>query len=694
MPLDDLERKIQMVMAQTQRLQSGGKLSAGPKVSPRTADDASAEEEEMDGCPSNYACPSKVQDEMNGHSEEEVSGLPPPPASETPPPRPPEAPRSEKNGSRMREPKLYERAAEIRGKLEARGRKANGLWDRLHADAAKRRVEREKQPRVDGTFAPEITTMARKSSGEARTPRTATLYAHARAVTDKLDEKRAAEARAPTGCTFRPEISRRARSASPARGPGTPVHERLMAAGAAREEAARAREAIEAKRRANECTFRPAILSQRRTGKAAAGGVAERSAQYERDKQRRLAALREAREALAVAEATFAPRINHARPPRRETDSDVWERLSNDNSVYERAARREDARRAEMERYTFRPRTNATTTKNSEAAASAHERLYVSSRELAARENERRERRETDELAGCTFRPAVNGSREASSSESWSRLLDDARDVAALRDELKRARELEGCTFAPLVGRSPGPRGRETTPAHERLARDDILSKHAERGRLRAERELEGCTFRPRTGRSPARDPGKPVVDRMLEDETARRARSVERQRRKEDDERREMRGRVSRREPSAERMEKLAAPRTADGARKRADLERQKLRDLDKRPRARSASPARSVDSEASTARPRRGRSPAPQRRQDAAKTRPSTRRSLDSPRRERDSAALAQPPPHPNHKPPRPPPSSSDHPPYEPSTTSPGPALDEFERWQAEMEAKLAAL
>lgn len=267
-------------------------------------------------------------------------------------------------------------------------------------------------------------------------------------------------------CTFRPKISRRARSASPSR----PVHERLYAVKRVEQPV----EEVKAKPKRN-------------------GRVYERGVERQREKEARMNAMRQAREALAVADATFSPRLVASQ---QTPSTPVWERL--------------------VQKKKKKPEEPQEPVPSPKASNGAHLRLYATAKEQELKRRERRERRSLDELSECSFQPRLNKSKEPS-ERSWSRLLAEKDKL----DELKRARELEGCTFAPRLNK------RSSSPS--RLT-EDQRAKHAERGRLRAERELEGCTFKPRTGRSPTTQSNKKVFDRMADDASRRRARSVERQ--------------------------------------------------------------------------------------------------------------------------------------------------------------------
>lgn len=620
MPLDDLERKIRLVMAQTQRL----------RKPPEDSQNVAGDEEACDG--SSPVHPVETDSAMI----KENATTPPPTPLPPRPPTPPVPPRSETSDLR-------------RGAASSHRRSKR---ERLESKRRERHTERSDSPRTarrESGFSPSITERGRRSSSSGPEARTEALYEYARAVNEKLEARREMERVSPSGCTYRPEISRRARSASPSgRSASGGVYERLHAGAEARE-AERTRRKEAAERRTSEtCTFKPTV----KAGASRSGTVASRSAEFERNKERHLQAMREAQAALSAAEATFRPRVNNS--ARHDTrQGSVWERLAAHDPATERAASRNEALRAEMAEYTFRPRINnrqANSDADSETSA-VHERLFDKSRELAARELERRARRAEAELADCSFRPRLKSGKSVT-RDSQTRLLDDARDVAALRDELKRARELEGCTFSPSVGRSP--RRSSNGPVHRRLARDDAGAKAAERGRLRASRELEGCTFKPRTGRSPSRPSDKPVFERMQDDETMRRARSLERVRRRDDDERRSLDQHHVKRSPSVERIDELATPRSNEGREKRREIEIDRRRDLEKRPRARSSSPMR-ADSD--HGHPVRERSTTRQ-----SKVTPSTscKNSADLTPKARQSDS----------------------------------ELDDFERWQAEMEAKLAAL
>lgn len=620
MPLDDLERKIQLVMAQTQRL----------RKPPEDPQNVAGDEEACDGSPPVHPV------ETDGAIVKENVTAPPPTPLPAPPPTPPVPPRSE--------------MSDMRRGVASSHRKSKR--ERLESKRRQRHTERSDSPGPAGResgFSPSITERGRRSSSSGPEARTEALYEYARAVNEKLEARREMERVSPSGCTYRPEISRRARSASPSgRSASGGVYERLHAAAEARE-AERMRRKEAAERRTSEaCTFKPAV----KAGASRSGTVASRSAEFERNKERHLQAMREAQAALSAAEATFRPRVNNTAHNGTRRGS-VWERLAAHDPAAERTATQNEAMRAEMAEYTFRPRINnrqAHSDADSETSA-VHERLYDKSRELAARELERQARRAEAELADCSFRPRLK-SGKSSTRGSQTRLLDDARDVAALRDELKRARELEGCTFSPSIGRSP--RRSTDGPVYQRLAREDAGAKAAERGRLRATRELEGCTFKPRTGRSPSRPSDKPVFERMRDDESRRRARSLERVRRRDDDERRSLDQHQVKRSPSVERIDELATPRSNEGRDKRREIEVDRRRDLEKRPHSRSASPMR--------VEPDHGH-----------------------PRRERSTARQPKIMPSTNCK------SNAD---VTPKARQSDSDLDDFERWQAEMEAKLAAL
>lgn len=631
MPIDDLERKIQMVMAQTQVLQQQRHRedSSPVAVHPITRSAPSA------AVAKTSSPPALVEKTPPPPAVAEKPSTPPAVVEKALPPPPPVVEKKERPSSagRRKAPmdtstRLYERAAEMREKLEAKRRErpkgctfspATSTAPRPSSRKAERKSRRvpveESAPTY--SFKPAITEKGRMSSSSP-------LYAQARTVKEKLERERAAP---PKGCTFKPEISPRARSASPV-GRRKPIYERLH--DSAGETAAKRAEEAERRRKAEEEEYsRHTPPTKRADGKS----MAQRSAEYLSEKEKKLARLREAREQLAAAEATFAPRVNHHRTPPRDDD--------------------------------------ACSATSSSVGSAVHDRLYRSSQTLAAKERELRRARDQRELAECSFQPELPAAARRHSSSSSSRLLDDTRDVAAIRDELKRARELEGCTFTPAVGRSPVGGREKKTPAYERLARCDTAGKAAERGRLRAERETQGCTFRPRTGRSPARNASKPVFDRMKDDENARRARSVERARRREDEERQtlEKKNRIAKRSPSAERIQRLATPRRSSGERNR-----------------RSPSPQPSTPHRRTSTIGRKP--PTPQAAATSSRQQRSTPGSID----EIQTARSQRPPISPRVPSTPPQPSPSLHV-AEPENVSPSVEKD-FERWQKEMEAKLASL
>ena len=694
--------------------------------------------------------------------------------------------------------RLYERAAEMRGRLEKRraevpgdctfrpkigvngarpvaAEAADATRERLYGDAARRRDARARaaaaKTRLEKAgHAPQITPRGRRSStadgaatrGEQQQARADALYAHAGALADRLEAQRAAEHERPSGCTFAPALPsqghRRARSASPG---GAKAHDRLHAAAAAsRENKVRQREA-RLQQEVDACSFTPKISRRgrgrsesatrlrERSPSAARGAeaVAQRSAAFERDRLDKLRCKREAKEASLKRDAPFRPRItrrgrdsegcesvDHGRDP----DDSAFDRLAGTSTASKQAAAREAALQAEMARYSFAPAIpRRATPRRDSSPAPCHERLYEEGRAKEAKERDLREAYRDLELSQCSFEPALpRRAREQAPSEA--RVLDDRREVRKMQEELKTARELEGCTFAPAVGREPAIS--DPRPAHLRLVAGDPVVAAQERALLAAERELEGCTFRPEIGRPPADDDatsvagsvassrGGDVLARMDREVARRREASVERRRRARAEDLAERREKAV---PVAEkldprRLDELSKPpRGVNPARLAA--EKRVREERDKRPRAvggsaptfgaggsnsRSASPARSARG-ASPARapsptPRRAPSPAPGRgatpppppptrgRDATPKGAGRAARGRDSPSRplgrsNGSNGAAAKPRAEPA-KSPAPPANNGEN---AAAADEPAPEhLSEFERWQAEMEAKLAAL
>ena len=207
---------------------------------------------------------------------------------------------------------------------------------------------------------------------------------------------------------------------------------------------------------------------------------------------------------------------------------------------------------------------------------------------------------------------------------------------------MKRDLELEGCTFQPVVGRPPRSRG-------DSWEHESVASSHVE-----------------------------DTVSRLEEDVYRRRAASVERRRSARLSAEAE---RKARSVPVSPRVDpaRLAALSKAKGgvnpARRKADLRRQK--EMNARPKVldRPAPDFGARGTRVTT--PRGNRAPSPRR----------TPRRAPSPGRRAPSPSMRQRAP-----PPPPPPESST---TASSSMEEAPShRSEFERWQSEMEAKLAAL
>ena len=462
------------------------------------------------------------------------------------------------------------------------------------------------------------------------------------------------------------------------------AREELDRGGAHVAPAPRVRRIVRARSASPARTSKPPQKLNRQSSGGARGpdAVAERSKAFAKEKAARLQALREAQLRLEAAEATFAPKV---KVPSRGTKTIELSR--------EQGSRKFDGLHdSEIDDFSE---------VGSVKSGSVHARLFEMSRELELKQRQRRESREREVLADCTFTPQVRSQRSsaAEGSSVTQRLAQDTKKLDARRDELKRQRELEGCTFRPDTTRRS--RGRSREPQKKRVDRlfaGDDAQRHAERGRLKAERELEGCTFTPRTGRSPMRDRKKPVFERMQDDDRARRARSVERQRRYEEDERNVIEERSVRVADRADldRLNHLASPRI-DGT-PRDKIERQKQAELEKRPRHRSPSPRPDPGD-----RWRRGSSEtasnhtSQQRKKWAEARTASFNSSIHTPktvprarRSTKDKASLSANRDHSRSATTL----RTQH--HKNGTPAPAPsaAIDEFERWQHEMEAKLAAL
>ena len=638
--------------------------------------------------------------------------------------------------------RMYDRAALIKGKLDEKRKQrppkctfqpkidalskrvaetASGLGkprhERLHGDAERRRAALRakievQQQREAAAHTPRATSRAKPTRHSAQ-KRADALHAHGAAIRDRLAAQRAREASQPRGCTFTPITTSRARSASPARR-GVDASTRLHSKGAEmRANRVRERNAAR-KREVAGCSFTPRMATRARSASPAPRGrdVAARAAASERERQRRLRELRAKRDALERSDCSFRPRF-HTRTndddtvvtSETATVTRTTSRLAGMDTAARKTAFRERKLREQLTQYSFAPKIprRVKTPKRDASPAPAHERLHSESRDREAKRRDLREALREQELAACPFRPAMPRRFSENDEDAWGRLLDDGRDKKAVYEEVKRQHELDGCTFHPQMAGAPHLQTNDI-PVEDRLlaTENQAYAREARREALKRDFELEGCTFQPSVGRAPkslqaswehesvASSHVDDTVSRLEEDVYRRRAASVERRRSARLSEQAERKARSVPVSPRVD-MGRLAKLARAKGGvspeRRRADLRKQ--RELSARPQVldRPAPDFGARGHRASS--PRRAPSPRGHR---ASSPRPSPRGNrAPSPRRTTRRA----PSPSGRARQPIPPPPDLD---ATPAGSSAGDAppqhQSEFEKWQCEMEAKLAAL
>lgn len=268
------------------------------------------------------------------------------------------------------------------------------------------------------------------------------------------------------------------------------------------------------------CTFKPNV-PKRRSSSAPKGRTGtdspsflDRVIQYQDLSQTWLEAARKERDERESAGATFQPTLIAGTPSSSREDysenegATVFERLF-EHGTPERIVAKRAAIQQEMEsENTFQPeissRRSSSAPKHrpcsSGEAVPAFERLH---QEHALREDRHKaklEERKREEVAGCSFKPAIGVPKSsAASTEGRSSVFDrlnsaDRETVNLMREEMKRQSEVDGCTFVPKTGRAPRDPSRERGAVHERLIAQStdykVLNRRREQLELQVSRSF------------------------------------------------------------------------------------------------------------------------------------------------------------------------------------------------------------
>ncbi|GMI15851.1 hypothetical protein TrVE_jg5654 [Triparma verrucosa] len=229
------------------------------------------------------------------------------------------------------------------------------------------------------------------------------------------------------------------------------------------------------------------------------------------------------REALLRAEArklTFQPKIPKRRATSAPKTRPTWMSVSGSE---ETAMQRSNASEA--------PKTPV------------HMRLYEARSHVEETYMHLREESFMKEMRDCTFSPSIplkkhEKTKISSHTPVWERLYDDRMSIAILREEIKEQKELTGCTFQPSHNETSHhklTRGAELLlhkPLLERLAvsKDDMGKKQTLLEERKKQLELAGSTFQPnlsgaktdiilkKGGIDKQRSAGKSVYERLHEE--------------------------------------------------------------------------------------------------------------------------------------------------------------------------------
>lgn len=333
------------------------------------------------------------------------------------------------------------------------------------AKKSQEKLEEKRKSTPEGcTFRPQISKRAQSLKIPDSVDRSQHLYQNAMQIKQKVESLR--KEFETEGCTFSPQITAKARKSAVAN--STSRFDALY------QSHKKTQERLEKVRKENElegCTFSPAITAKAKrmsspSPKLRAEKLYEsfRGVQEEREKKKK---------ELEVQGCTFKPQIIRRRPmsaPRQTQDASPTEQKS--TRVQDRllqfgqkkevklAAMRQEKEQKELEGIEFRPRINSARSPPRVRGESPFERLYQKDKsEVWATKMQQIEREVNKDL---TFKPAI-ASRSLSperkaimgSAPVYERLYSEAEakkeELRKLREE-KELQELDGCTFRPAVG--------------------------------------------------------------------------------------------------------------------------------------------------------------------------------------------------------------------------------------------------
>lgn len=412
-------------------------------------------------------------------------------------------------------------------------RPASARTEKLYSNAsdiqAKLEAKRAEKATEGCTFKPQLSKKA--ASGKIANSRTGSVYDHLHSTAKKTQEKIKAASESKPNPNFKPVIattkSPYAKSAKP----------KILAEKQESTIAAIESEAYK------ECSFRPKLASRAvseklvsgRTGSAMDRLYAGPEALKKKEEK-----LRMEKEKKDLEECTFAPVVKAPASiaVKRESSTPVHERLYGEAHMSEERLRRRQAERdqEELQECTFQPAVSTAPGDSgwaTQEAGDVHSRLFTHATESAARRMSLGRRGSLTE--GCTFQPQIDpnsASIALRSSERFDELYEKGKayqrersmsprdHTQAIREQLE-LEEMKECTFRPdrsPTAQSPSSKAveRSTGPAWARL-HEDAKSFELAKERLRMEEQARH-SFKPDVSLTAAESTGTPAWTRLNED--------------------------------------------------------------------------------------------------------------------------------------------------------------------------------